>query len=170
MKLIAIGGNLPGINGSALKNCEQALSLLPDHGINLVKLSNWYETDPWPETEETATQPKFVNAVAEISTDLDHFQTIKTLHKIENILGRTRQIRNEARIVDLDLLDFDGVVIEDVLTLPHPRMHNRSFVLVPLRDVNPNWKHPVTGDTLQHLIQQISPLTGIYPLKNRKIA
>ena len=82
--------------------------------------------------------------------------TLAALHRIEARFGRARGIRNEARVLDLDLLDFDGQSNQNPsLMLPHPRMHQRAFVLFPLRELCPNWCHPVSGNSIDNLIAQL---------------
>jgi 2-amino-4-hydroxy-6-hydroxymethyldihydropteridine diphosphokinase len=98
-------------------------------------------------------QPWFKNAVVHATTTLNAADTLAVLHDVEANFGRQRRIRNEARVLDIDLLDFGGMHSEDPsLHLPHPRMHQRAFVLLPLQDLAPEWIHPVTGETIQALI------------------
>jgi 2-amino-4-hydroxy-6-hydroxymethyldihydropteridine diphosphokinase len=112
-------------------------------------------------------QPWFNNAVILASTDRLATETLAALHKVEAVFGRVRTVRNAARVLDLDLLDFGGeIVAEEGMSIPHPRLHERAFVLLPLRDVAPDYRHPVTGATIDHLIdslpsgQQIRPVAG----------
>ena len=101
-------------------------------------------------------QPWYLNAVALASTNGDATTTLAALHRIEARFGRVRGVRNGARVLDMDLLDFDGETSENpVLTLPHPRMHQRAFVLLPLRELCPNWSHPVSDVSIDNLIKQL---------------
>jgi 2-amino-4-hydroxy-6-hydroxymethyldihydropteridine diphosphokinase len=86
--------------------------------------------------------------VAAVSTGLDAAALLALLHRVETRFGRTRRARNEPRTLDLDLLDYDGLVRSEAPILPHPRLAERAFVLLPLRDVAPAWRHPVSGRTL----------------------
>ncbi|HCD49073.1 MAG TPA: 2-amino-4-hydroxy-6-hydroxymethyldihydropteridine diphosphokinase, partial [Alphaproteobacteria bacterium] len=102
-------------------------------------------------------QPWFQNAVVEIETDLTPDQLITVLHEREARFGRVRMERNEARVLDIDILDFRGMVMNDPVVLPHPRMHVRAFVLRPLADLSPGWVHPVSGQSIAALIAVLDP-------------
>lgn len=103
-------------------------------------------------------QPWFVNGVAAVSTGLNPAGLLSVLHEVEAEFGRTRTLRNEARILDLDLIAYDELVTDGATppTLPHPRMHERAFVLLPLSDIAPDWRHPATGAALPDLIAALS--------------
>ena len=101
-------------------------------------------------------QPWYLNAVAEATTELDAASTLAALHRIERRFGRIRAERNAARVLDLDLLDFAGMVSDaSDLVLPHPRLHERAFVLLPLGELCPDWVHPLSGIAIQDLITMI---------------
>lgn len=149
MILIALGGNLPSRAGQPADTLKRALGELERQGVEIREVSPFYETPAWPDP----TDPAFVNAVAAVKTSLQPVELLILLHAVETDLGRLRSAPNAARTLDLDLLDYDGrVMAEPQLTLPHPRMATRSFVLVPLRDVAPGWRHPVTGQGLAELL------------------
>ena len=150
---IGLGANLtPEGYRNPRDGCEAALVALQDEGVFLEKISNWYETAPVPISD----QPWYLNAVALATTSGDAAMTLAALHRIESRFGRVRGIRNEARVLDMDLLDFDGQHNQDLsLMLPHPRMHQRAFVLLPLRELSPNWYHPVSGILIDDLISQL---------------
>ncbi|MDA9012654.1 2-amino-4-hydroxy-6-hydroxymethyldihydropteridine diphosphokinase [Alphaproteobacteria bacterium] len=150
---IGLGANLtPDGYASPREGCIAAVSALADEGVHLSALSNWYESAPVPISD----QPWYLNAVAAATTDLDAASTLAALHRIEKRFGRTRAERNAARVLDLDLLDFAGMVSADSgLTLPHPRLHERAFVLLPLGELCPDWVHPVSGMPIQDLIAMI---------------
>ena len=129
-------------------------------------LSRWYETAPVPPSD----QPPFVNAVAQLALDaadpIDPAVLLTRLHVIEQGAARTRNVRNAARTLDLDIIAI-GSMVRDAPdpVLPHPRAHLRSFVLIPLRDVAPGWVHPVLGIGIDALIasvagQAVMVLTG----------
>ena len=83
---------------------------------------------------------------------------LAALHQIEAKFGRTRSVRNEARVLDIDLLDYDGQLLEEGgLTIPHPRLDQRAFVLLPLRDLSPDWVHPQSGQTVRDLVAKLDP-------------
>lgn len=148
--LIGIGANLvPDGFATPRSGCEAAITRLPDVGIAVVRISAWFETAPVPLTD----QPWFVNAVIAARTSLSMHDTLQGLHCVEAQFGRVRMVRNEARVLDLDLLDFGGIRHEDDhITLPHPRMHQRAFVLLPLQDVAPDYVYPGRGSGIAELV------------------
>ena len=149
MILIALGGNLPSGAGQPADTLKRALGELERQGVEIREVSAFYETPAWPDPAD----PAFVNAVAAVKTSLQPVELLMLLHGVETDFGRLRSAANAPRTLDLDLLDYDGrVMTEPELTLPHPRMAARSFVLVPLRDVAPGWRHPVTGQGLAELL------------------
>lgn len=158
MILIGLGGNLPSeVWGPPRRTLEAALEELGRRGVRVVKLSQWYETAPVPVSD----QPWFVNAAARVETDLPPRELLDILHDLEQGFGRVRRARWEARIIDLDLLAYDDLVLPDAaswgrgegaILLPHPRLHLRRFVLQPLFDIAPDWIHPVTGLTVARML------------------
>ncbi|MDC1383394.1 2-amino-4-hydroxy-6-hydroxymethyldihydropteridine diphosphokinase [Candidatus Puniceispirillum sp.] len=150
---IGLGANLTPVGyGNPREGCVAALSALAQEGVYVEKISNWYESAPVPVSD----QPWYLNAVAIAKTKLDASQTLAAMHQTEVLFGRVRGLRNEARVLDMDLIDFDGLVISRAdLTLPHPRLHDRAFVLLPLRELSPNWKHPVTCKEIGELISAL---------------
>jgi 2-amino-4-hydroxy-6-hydroxymethyldihydropteridine diphosphokinase len=154
MILIAVGANLPGPAGPPLQNCEAALAALAVEGVRIVARSRWYRTPPWPVSD----QPWYVNAVVAAETALDPPALLALLHKIEARLGRERTAGtvNAARPLDLDLIDYEGLIREaPPPALPHPRLEGRAFVLRPLSDIAPNWRHPKTGRSLKDLLAEL---------------
>ena len=152
---IGLGANqTPDGYTSPREGCIAALSALEREGVHLSALSRWYESAPVPISD----QPWYQNAVAEATTELDAASTLATLHNIEQRFGRVRTERNAARVLDLDLLAFaDTVSDASNLALPHPRLHERAFVLLPLSELCPDWVHPVSGVAIQDLIAMIPP-------------
>jgi len=151
---VALGANLPSPWGPPRATLEAALVRLQDTEIRLVRQSSWYETAPVPDLD----QPWYVNAVVELATTLDPGALLARLHQIEAAFGRVRRERWEARAIDLDLIDQDGIVSagpEPIL--PHPRMAERAFVLIPLAEVAPAWRHPVNGRPIAGLIAALPP-------------
>jgi 2-amino-4-hydroxy-6-hydroxymethyldihydropteridine diphosphokinase len=149
---IAIGANLPHERyGSPRQTLEAALAELGRRGIRTVRLSPWYRTAPVPASD----QPWFVNAVAEVASDLAADALLAELHAVEAAFGRARTVPNAARPIDLDLLDYRGEIAAGGpgrAILPHPRMAGRAFVLRPLADLAPDWRHPVTGQSIGDLL------------------
>ncbi len=155
MILIGIGGNLPAPGyRTPLETCRAALALLGSE-CRLRRQSAWYTSAPVPPSR----QPWFVNAVAEIETAASPHALLQMLHDVEARFGRIRRRRNAARTLDLDLLDYDGLVqaSDGGPTLPHPRLHERGFVVIPLSEIHPDWRHPVSGLTAAALRRAIGP-------------
>jgi 2-amino-4-hydroxy-6-hydroxymethyldihydropteridine diphosphokinase len=147
--VIALGANLPFQAGPPAGTLQRALGELESQGVKIARVSPFYETPAWP----NAAEPPFVNAVAVLRTLLQPVELLALLHGVETAFGRLRSVPNAPRSLDLDLLDYDGrVLVEPGLTLPHPRLAQRSFVLVPLADVAPDWRHPVTGQGAAELL------------------
>jgi 2-amino-4-hydroxy-6-hydroxymethyldihydropteridine diphosphokinase len=148
--LIGLGSNLPSRWGSPQATCEAALTALQAEGLAVVRRSRWFESAPVPISD----QPWYVNGVVEVETDFTPEALLAVLHRTEARFGRERRERNEARVIDLDLLAY-GTRINDGPTpplLPHPRATERSFVLLPLKDVAPGWIDPRSGRTVDDLI------------------
>lgn len=136
MALIALGGNLQ----QPEKQVSKAIAVLANTpGLTLVKASSLYATAP----VGYDNQPDFINAVMQVSTQMPAPQLMQLLLDIEQQFGRERPFPNAPRILDLDLLDYDGIMLDTpLLTLPHPRMHERGFVLVPLAEIVPDFVLP----------------------------
>ena len=154
MIFIGVGANLSSDKfGPPRAACGAALEVLDSHGITIEKRSSWYHTAPVPASE----QPWYVNGVAELTTEIAPQELIKTLLAIENRFGRTRTKKNAPRTIDLDLIAYGDVVLKPSTKsgtpqLPHPRMAKRAFVLLPLSQLSPNWRHPDSGDHIHDLV------------------
>ena len=130
-------------------------------GVCVVSRSSLFETRPVGETD----QPLFLNAAAGVETTLSPRELLGLIQKIEKEIGRTPTYRWGPREIDIDILLFDDLVInEEGLTIPHPRMHERAFVLVPLAEIAPEAVHPVLGKTIEELCAGMGPLAGVKPL------
>ena len=143
MILIALGANQPSFAGTPAKTLHAALAALQAHGVEVDAVSRMFASPAWPDPAD----PPFVNAAALIRTALDPAALLDLLHRIEAQFGRERRTANAPRTLDLDIIDFDGLMasLPDGPLLPHPRAHERAFVLAPLLDVAPGWVHPVSG-------------------------
>ena len=151
MKIVAIGSNLEvaGIGGP-VEVCEAALLHLKTAGIGVLARSGWYRSAPVPASD----QPDFINGVLSVSWDGGPEALMAQLHEIEGEFGRIRSAPNAARTLDLDLVDYDGIVRDGpgAPVLPHPRMRDRAFVLMPLAELAPDWRHPVDGALVTELL------------------
>lgn len=139
---IGIGGNL----GDREKNVQDSLSLLAKEGIEVVQVASLMETSPYGGVK----QPNFINTVCQIKTALLPLELLKTLKGIESKIGRTLTVRWGPRLIDLDILLYDDLIVEEEsLQIPHQDMLNRDFVLKPLVEIAPEVIHPVTGRTIR---------------------
>lgn len=157
MILVGLGASLPAPDGRAPRaTCEAAAQLLGDlPGLRLAALSRWWESAPVPPMPGA---PWFVNGVARLEGQMGPEVLLGHLQDIEARFGRQRPFPNAPRTLDLDLLDHEGRVLDTPrLTLPHPRMTGRAFVLLPLAEVAPGWTHPVTGEGVAALIATLPP-------------
>jgi len=145
---IALGSNL----GDSLTILKEALKILGDTpGVVVQKCSSWYQTAP-----VGPPQPDYLNACALMKVQLTPLELLERLLGIEAKFGRVRQERNGPRTLDLDLLLFDDLILDiPNLQIPHPRMRERAFVLVPLAEIAPNWIEPVSGKAIAQLVQKV---------------
>lgn len=156
MILIGLGANLPTeLFGTPRATLGAALCLFEEQGVSIQQRSPWYQSAPVP----ISNQPWFINGVCEIRCRHTASQLVKLLLEIETQIGRVRTVQNAARIIDLDLLVYNDVIISatdtDDLSVPHPRMYDRSFVLLPLRDIAPDWTDPISGKGLTYFVNNL---------------
>lgn len=151
MILIALGANLPSNAGGPAVTLDRALARLETLGVKILQRSSFYETPAWPDPAD----PSFVNAVASVETALQPAALLTLLHAVETEFGRLRSVPNAPRTLDIDLIDYAGRVMTNTVTLPHPRAAERAFVLVPLAEVAPGWRHPVTGQGVDALLAAV---------------
>ncbi|HEY8916542.1 MAG TPA: 2-amino-4-hydroxy-6-hydroxymethyldihydropteridine diphosphokinase [Chitinophaga sp.] len=143
--ILLIGGNL----GNRPLLLQQAVQLIEQQAGKVVKLSGLYETAPWGNVQ----QPDYLNQALQISTPLAPLPLLHTLLNIEREIGRIRQQKWGARVIDIDIIFYnDDVISLPELKIPHPRMQNRQFVLVPLNEILPDWVHPVFQQTVHALL------------------
>lgn len=167
MIIVGVGSNLPAPGyGSAQETGAAALVELGRRGVAIVAQSQWYDTAPVPLSD----QPWYANAVAAVATDAGPHGLLAILQEIESAFGRTRSVPNAARTLDLDLIAYHDAVIDDGahLVVPHPRMHERAFVLLPLAEIAPGWRHPVTGLSVAAMIAAMPPGQRCRPAEGRR--
>ena len=160
--LIGLGANLPSPrHGAPVATLEAAVVALAARGLAIRARSRWWESAPVPVSD----QPWYVNGVVEVETVLAPEALLALLHEIEAAFGRHRSVPNAPRVLDLDLLAYGGLVRTGPLPplLPHPRMADRAFVLYPLRDIRPDWRHPASGLGLAALIARLTPEQVVRP-------
>lgn len=147
--IISLGSNL----GDRLSNFEEALQLIKCASVHKMHCSSVYSSDP----QGFESENEFLNMVAVFYSALQADEILKLLLEVESRMGRVRKGKSYSdRKIDLDLLDVEGITIQrQELTLPHPRMHQRDFVLIPLLEVCPNWEHPVLKSSVDNMIGQL---------------
>jgi 2-amino-4-hydroxy-6-hydroxymethyldihydropteridine diphosphokinase len=150
--LIGLGANIPSQAGPPARTLKAALDTLARVGLEIAAISPFYETEAWPDPKA----PSFINAVAAIRTRLQPLALMALLHQVETTFERTRSVPNAPRSLDLDLLDYAGEVHQGPVTLPHPRLAERFFVLEPLRDIAPDWRHPVSGRNIRVMLDDLA--------------
>jgi 2-amino-4-hydroxy-6-hydroxymethyldihydropteridine diphosphokinase len=168
MVIIGLGANLPCCNKPPVQNMENAIQILAGHGeVERCRASRFYASSPVGPSD----QPDYINAVAVLDTSLDPMALMSVLLDVEKRFGRVRSERWGPRTMDLDLIDFDGQVLdlkargedgqEITLHLPHPRLAERAFVLLPLLELVPEWTHPITGHKAFDLLKNVDEAQSI---------
>ena len=146
--VLALGGNLAGDYPSLEALLEAALSALPRAGLRLLGRSSWWRSASWPDP----SGPEYLNGVALVETSLSPRAVLSTALAIEARFGRSRSVPNAPRTLDIDLVAYGRRVIDEPgLRVPHPRAHERRFVMGPLAEIAPDWRHPVLGTTARVL-------------------
>lgn len=152
MILIALGSNLSGSFDSPMEVLRSAMERLDALGVRILAASSFWATAPVPVSD----QPWYQNAVISVETPLSSLELLKLMGSIERAFGRVRSVRDAPRVLDLDLISYgDEIRKEEDFTLPHPRMHERAFVLYPLYEVAPAWRHPVLKRSVKELMAEL---------------
>ena len=157
MIFLGLGSNLSSRFGDRFANINLAVSQLETYGIQVIKKSSFYETPSYPNKKD----PKFINIVISVKTNLPIVDLMSVLLFIEEKLERRRSKKNEPRTCDIDIIDFNNQVLNFhysnlSLAVPHKKLSIRNFVLFPLLEISPKWKHPETGEIISSLIQKLS--------------
>ena len=148
-----IGSNLDSKHGTRFDNISLAINLLLNSKIKIKKISNFYETPSYPNQRF----PKFLNVGIVTEYYENYLSLLYETKQIEKKLGRIKTIKNDPRIIDIDIIDFNSEIINtDELILPHPKCHLRNFVLYPILQIDPNWSHPILKKNPQFLINKLS--------------
>jgi 2-amino-4-hydroxy-6-hydroxymethyldihydropteridine diphosphokinase len=151
--VVGVGGNLPGPFDSVEALLETALERFVGAGLRVVARSGWWRSAAWPDP----AAPEFRNGVALVAPDLGPEATLQALLAVEAAFGRRRSEPNAPRTLDLDLIAHGRAVVDRPgLVLPHPRAHDRRFVMGPLAEIAPDWRHPVLGLTARALAEAAS--------------
>lgn len=169
MILVGLGANLTSVYGEPTTVLEGALAIMPAFGISVRRRSSWYRTP----AISPYVQPPYVNGVVAVEAAVPPAALLDALHRIEALFGRVRRVRWGERTLDLDLLDFNGRVVPAKgprgpeaglgalpLALPHPGLAERGFVLVPLLEMVPEWRHPVSGEGAARLLERLQAGQG----------
>lgn len=165
MIFVALGANLDSEYGTPPQTLYAALMALAKRGIWPNQVSRLWRTAPVPFHPD---HPWYYNAVVEVGTSKSPHELMKELLDIESEFGRVRTVPNAPRLLDLDLIAYDGLVLNDTpdLIVPHPRMDTRAFVLRPLADIAPDWIHPLTHARLEDLIAALPDDQTAEPIEN----
>jgi len=152
MIYLNIGSNLPSYNGNRYQNINKAILLLNDF-FDIKKRSHFYETPSYP----NKFNPKFINIMLEGKTTLEPIDLLERLKKIEKRIGRIKKNKNEPRVCDIDIIDFNRIFLKKKnLKLPHPKLHERNFVLFPLKEISPMWEHPILNRKINYFINKLN--------------
>ena len=157
MIILGLGSNLPSLFGDRFNNIDKAIFYMKQNGIKVVKKSSYYETLAFPNERD----PKFINIIIVVKSNLSLLKLTSIFLSIENSLGRKRDKKNGPRTCDIDIIDYYGKVINfkstnQSYTLPHISLIYRNFVLFPLKEILPEWKHPKSKDHINTLISRLS--------------
>ena len=151
--VIAIGSNINSPDGfKPIKNCQRAINELSKFHINIIKKSSWYLSEAIPKS----SQPQFYNSVFLCTANHNANKVLKIIQVVEQKFGRIRVFKNMPRCIDLDIISFNRDVKNSLLlTIPHPRMHLRKFVLLPLFELDSNWSHPILKKNIKFLLEKV---------------
>ena len=147
-----IGSNLDSKLGNRFENISIAINLLINSDLKINKVSNFYETPSYPNKK----LPHFLNVGVMGNFKFDEKVLIKKIDLIEKKIGRIKNKKNDPRVCDIDIIDYKSLVFKGNIITPHPKMHVRNFVLIPLYEINKNWTHPISKIGIKKLIFSLS--------------
>jgi len=156
MILLGIGSNLESSFGNRFTNIDLSISHLKKNKLKVLSQSSYYETPSYPNKKN----PKFINVVVSISSDISFVNLVSIIIYVEEKLERKRNIKNDPRTCDIDIIDFNNQVFKKKFKnlefqVPHKSMISRNFVLYPLQEIQPYWKHPETNEDINNLIKKL---------------
>jgi len=155
---LSLGSNL----GDRIANLRKALQMLSGAKVEISRVSCFYKTEP----VNFGPQAWFVNCVAEAGTDLMPLQLLRACQSVERALGRRPGIRKGPRPIDIDILLYESSVVRSAaLVIPHPRMAHRRFVLIPLREIAPHLRHPVSQQTIPQMLSALADAGQVIRLR-----
>ena len=151
--VISVGSNINSPKGfKPINNCNKAINELSRYNINVIQKSSWYLSEAIPKS----SQPKFYNSVLLCDTNYNINKVLKIIQCVEQKFGRVRVFKNMPRCIDLDIISFNGNVKNSLLlTVPHPRMHLRKFVLLPLFEIDSDWLHPLFKKNIKYFLAKV---------------
>lgn len=159
--IVALGSNLPGAGMSPAEVLRTALNRLAESGLTPVRTSRWWRSRAWPDP----SHPDYLNAVALVEASAGPCEVLGRLKTLERGFGARSAERNAPRVLDLDLIAYGRAVMQtEALVLPHPRASERRFVMGPLAEIAPGWRHPVSGETAQALAESAAVARDAAPV------
>ena len=153
MIFLSIGSNLSSPFGDRFENINKCISLLLSNKVKPLQVSNFYESISYPDKKN----PKFINIILIVKFNGTPNSLLGIISFIEKKMGRIRTKKNEPRIIDIDIIDYDKIIMNtEKITLPHPNLVKRNFVLLPLREICSDWKHPITNKKIDFYIKKLN--------------
>ncbi len=153
MIFLGIGSSLKSKFGNRYENIKKSIDLISKEKIKVKKISSFYETPSYPNKSD----PKFINVVIQIAFNGNPEYLMQKLLHIEKKLERIREFKNEPRTCDIDIIDFNGIISnKNEINLPHPKISERNFVLMPLKEICPMWIHPILNTNIDNLIKNLT--------------